>query len=448
MARKGNQNAPVPQIAASFLKILQDHKGLFENTSVLKSENVGNGPEILQKLSELEKRLLTRDVGTDTLPKSSQPSTQTNLLDDVVASSLAQIVQKMESGLTQPSSIFNGIGASSSGKSPLDLEDSVYSEKETKVLPQLTPQSNIVPFDSNSFSSFNSNNSNTPWPPNNNPTNNNSGADEPPDMAEEVDCCWESYDVLRGIWERAGSIDLKMNGLGGGTTPKATPTPREPKGTQWDNVAASLLRAADGMMMANNPAQAAARGLSSAGSAATSLGFGSLGQGLNIGSVFTDSIDKLKNWTDHLAQSNYQFAQFSAGMKAVEVQAKINEIMLGRQTGDRRAVNAEKIMKVKALQDAKYAEWGNKWNDFQAELTMTLNDKSPMSPIRTGLGALLGGKETAQEAQRLKSETRKSLDLDHEILQRRYRMSLEERLGKKGAEQYLKHGRPQRFGEK
>ncbi len=119
-----------------------------------------------------------------------------------------------------------------------------------------------------------------------------------------------------------------------------------------------------------------------------------------IGGLVT-ATEKLRQWTNHLHESNMQFAQFSASMTRVEVESQMRNIMLSRERGERRAASAQYLAEqrdalnksIAPIEDA-FAMFKNRvFGDFAGGLSVLINGITKMADkINGAMGAdKLGG---------------------------------------------------------
>lgn len=67
-----------------------------------------------------------------------------------------------------------------------------------------------------------------------------------------------------------------------------------------------------------------------------------------FGKVLFDSMEKLRDWSEMLHQSNMRFAEFSASMASVQVEQEIRDMLLSRERGERRASAARDLAESKS----------------------------------------------------------------------------------------------------
>lgn len=81
------------------------------------------------------------------------------------------------------------------------------------------------------------------------------------------------------------------------------------------------------------------------------------------------SVDKLKNWNDQLKQSNFQFAQFSASMSAVQVRSENNRIALEQSKGEALAASAGRQSDASSRFNKAISPIENAWSKIQNDLS-------------------------------------------------------------------------------
>lgn len=67
-----------------------------------------------------------------------------------------------------------------------------------------------------------------------------------------------------------------------------------------------------------------------------------------LGEELSRSVDKLRDWNEHLHDSNMQFAEFSGAMANVQAEQLQRDIALGRERGERRAESARYLAEGKS----------------------------------------------------------------------------------------------------
>lgn len=212
---------------------------------------------------------------------------------------------------------------------------------------------------------------------------------------------------LTGLLDAASkqkSIGLQgtLANFGGGS---GLTGPRTTGQQNWMNASEALgnVREAGGSVrnFATNssPFQAAGGALGGAGDALLSSGNPYAmagGAALKLAGELAQSVDRLKQWTDGLHNSNMQFAEFSASMSAVQAQAEVREYQLKREQGDRRAGSAEFLAERKGSFDKSIAPIENLWAKFQnivgGSLLFLLEQiLAPVTTIAEWLDSATGG---------------------------------------------------------
>jgi hypothetical protein len=120
-----------------------------------------------------------------------------------------------------------------------------------------------------------------------------------------------------------------------------------------------------------------------------------------LGKIMAESLDKLRDWTRNLHESNMRFAEFSASMALVQAQTDIRRIELERERGERRAATAGRVSESMMNLEREVTPWEDAWANIKGELTAwgidklarilgEMNDVAREIPL---IKALLGDKD-------------------------------------------------------
>lgn len=128
-----------------------------------------------------------------------------------------------------------------------------------------------------------------------------------------------------------------------------------------------------------------------------------------FGAEVLESIDKLRDWSKTLHNTNMQFAEFSASMTAVQARQELFDILLSQERGERRANSAEYLAEGRRQLEPQVAKWEDV-ADKAKNIIGGLLDKGvarllePLEPMVDKLGDIedaivksLGGGEKAAE---------------------------------------------------
>lgn len=106
-----------------------------------------------------------------------------------------------------------------------------------------------------------------------------------------------------------------------------------------------------------------------------------------FGKELTGSIDKLRDFSKQLHESNMRFAEFSAGMARVEADADLRQMQLSRERGDRRAREAGYLAEGRSQLEQTLAPAEDAWARFKDIWAGTLDKLLAQFLERSGLTA-------------------------------------------------------------
>lgn len=180
--------------------------------------------------------------------------------------------------------------------------------------------------------------------------------------ADDQDCCEELVELLKGIWEQTGNINLKLNGpFGGGGSNQPSNKPDKDKSPEsefskfgkgvnigydavssgiWEyyNRSARSDRYGDMSQAAQYAANAAAKLVANA------LPEPLKGPAVAATKVTGDLLDKLEMfrqlWKDMTQNNNFAYSGFSPGMTVAQMEHQVRQMQIDKEKGDARAESA------------------------------------------------------------------------------------------------------------
>lgn len=152
-----------------------------------------------------------------------------------------------------------------------------------------------------------------------------------------------------------------------------------------------------GKALSSDRAEQTASGLMGAGAKFSDAAFGrdnAIGYMFKFGQAIADSIEKIRDWSNQLHESNMQFAEFSESMAQVQAQSDFEQFQIKRQKGEERAESAGKLAESKNRLDRELAPIENEWAKFKNTVGAGLNNllsdmvggiKSVIDPFGVGI---------------------------------------------------------------